>query len=113
AIITNIGDSHLEYLENRRGVLKEKLALFEAAALRNGTLFVNNDDKMLKNVLRSYPNKVTYGFDYSSDVQGKITRYTEDGRANIEIKYKNKTLRESIPLYGEQNAKNFLASAAV
>ncbi|MFO7447996.1 MAG: Mur ligase family protein, partial [Ignavibacteriaceae bacterium] len=113
ALITNIGDSHLEYLNNRQGVLKEKLALFEAVALKNGTLFINNDDKLLKKVLKNYQNKVTYGFDFSSDVQGKITSYTEDGKAKIEIKYKDKTLRETVPLYGEQNAKNFLASAAV
>lgn len=113
ALITNIGDSHLEFLKNRKGVLKEKLALFEACAERNGTLFINNNDKLLKEILKSYPNKISYGFDNKSDVQAAITSYTEDGRANFEIKYNKTTLRAALPLYGEQNAKNFLASAAV
>ena len=48
AMITNIGDSHLEFFLNRKGVLKEKSALFKATAEMNGTLFINEDDKLLK-----------------------------------------------------------------
>jgi UDP-N-acetylmuramoyl-tripeptide--D-alanyl-D-alanine ligase len=119
ALITNIGDSHLEYLVNRKGVLKEKLALLEAAALRNGTLFINNDDKYLKNVLKSYPAKVTFSLltDKNSaanaDVTCKITGYTEDGKAQIVLKYKNKTIKEVLPVYGEQGVKNLLACTAI
>ena len=36
AMITNIGDSHLEYLKNRKGVLKEKKALFESTISNKG-----------------------------------------------------------------------------
>ena len=48
ALITNIGNSHLEFLKNKNGVLKEKIALFEATASRNGILFLNYDDPLLK-----------------------------------------------------------------
>jgi len=119
AIITNIGDSHLEYLVNRKGVLKEKLALFEAAALRNGTLFINNDDKYLKNVLKKYPAKVSFSVveDKNSaanaDVTGKIAGYTEDGKAKIELRYKTKSIKDVLPVYGEQGVKNLVACAAI
>jgi UDP-N-acetylmuramoyl-tripeptide--D-alanyl-D-alanine ligase len=117
ALITNIGDSHLQYLADRKGVLKEKLALFEAAAERNGILFINNDDKYLKNVLKSYPGKVTYSLAKNSsagaDVTGKIIGYTDDGKARVEIRYRNKTLKEILPVYGDQSVKNLLACTAV
>ena len=113
AMITNIGDSHLEFFLNRKGVLKEKLALFKATAKMNGTLFINEDDKYLKNAAKDYNKKVTYGFDSNSTVKGKVNGYSADGRPEIEITYKKNKLKVDLPLYGEASAKNFLASAAV
>ncbi len=113
AMVTNIGDSHLEFFINRKGVLKEKTALFKATAEMNGTLFINEDDKLLKQTARNYKNKVTYGFNSNSAVRGKVCGYTNDGRPEIEITYKKNKLKVDMPLYGEANAKNFLAAAAV
>jgi len=113
AMITNIGDSHLEFFLNRKGVLKEKTALFKATAEMNGTLFINEDDTLLKQTARNYKKKVTYGFNSNSAVRGKVCGYTDDGRPEIEITYKKNKLKVDMPLYGEANAKNFLAAAAV
>ena len=41
ALITNIGTSHLAFLKNKRGVLKEKKSLFDVTAKRDGTLLIN------------------------------------------------------------------------
>jgi UDP-N-acetylmuramyl pentapeptide synthase len=79
----------------------------------NGTLFINEDDKLIKQAAREYSNKVTYGFNSNSSVRGKVTGYTNDGRPEIEITYKKNKLKVDIPLYGEANAKNVLAAAAV
>jgi UDP-N-acetylmuramoyl-tripeptide--D-alanyl-D-alanine ligase len=113
AMITNIGDSHIEFLMNRKGVLREKTALFRATARMDGTLFINNDDKLLKRAVKTYKKRVTYGFNSSSNVKGKITGFTEDGRPRIEITYKKNKMRADLPLYGEAGAKNFLAAATV
>jgi UDP-N-acetylmuramoyl-tripeptide--D-alanyl-D-alanine ligase len=113
AMITNIGDSHLEFLINRKGVLKEKTALFKATAEMNGTLFVNEDDKLIKESAGKYGKKVTYGFNSNSAVRGKVFGYTDDGKPEIEITYKKNKMKMDIPLYGEVNAKNMLAAAAV
>ncbi len=113
AMITNIGDSHLEFFLNRKGVLKEKTALFKATAEMNGTLFINEDDKLLKQEVKNYKKKVTYGFNSNSAVRGNISGYTDDGRPEIEITYKKNKMKVDLPLYGEANAKNFLAAAAV
>ena len=85
ALITNIGDSHLEFLENRNGVLKEKVSLFEATLSRKGYLFVNNDDKMLKKIFPKYLNRISFGFSKNSDVKGKILSCSDMGNVNLEI----------------------------
>jgi UDP-N-acetylmuramoyl-tripeptide--D-alanyl-D-alanine ligase len=113
ALITNIGDSHIEFLLNKKGVLREKTALFKATARMNGTLFINEDDKLLRKSESGYKKRVTYGFNSTSDVRGTITGYTDDGRPEIEILYKKNRMKADLPLYGEAGAKNFLAAATV
>jgi len=113
ALITNIGNSHLEFLKNKRGVLKEKKSLFDVTAKRNGTLLINKDDKLLKNVYSDYKNKVTFGTEQRVDVKGKILSYSEDGKPFVELRYKGKTIKAHFNLYGEQNFKNFLAAASI
>ena len=113
ALITNIGSSHLEYLKNKKGVLKEKKALFESTISNKGFLFINNDDVLLKNEDEDYSKRITFGFNDEPDCKGEIKNYSDDGKPVINIKYKNKKLATVFPLYGEQNAKNFLSAAAV
>ena len=119
ALITNIGNSHLEFLKDRKGVLKEKEALFKITEEQNGFLFINNDDKMLRRTANRYKNKLIYGFSHQAnksitvDVEGKLSGYTDDGRPKIEIKYKNKKIVHFLPLFGKHNASNYLAAVAV
>ncbi|MFB3055542.1 MAG: UDP-N-acetylmuramoyl-tripeptide--D-alanyl-D-alanine ligase [Ignavibacteriaceae bacterium] len=113
ALITNIGDSHIEYLENRKGVLKEKIALFDETQNNKGKIFLNYDEPLLKNLYNKFNNCTTYGFNNNVDVKGKILNYTDDGRPVIEIKYKNKKMKNTLPVYGEQSAKNYLAAVSI
>ncbi|MGB5846931.1 MAG: UDP-N-acetylmuramoyl-tripeptide--D-alanyl-D-alanine ligase [Ignavibacteriaceae bacterium] len=113
ALITNIGDSHLEYLKSRKGVLKEKIALFDETQNNNGKIFINCDDPLLKNLYNKFNSCTTYGFKNNVEVNGKILNYTDDGRPVIEIRYKNKKMKNSLPLYGEQSANNYLAAVTV
>ena len=113
ALITNISDSHLEFFKNRNGVLKEKSALIQITNAHNGMIFINNDDKLLNKYGLKLNNKVTFAFDHKADIKGKITGYNNLGQAEIEVTFANKILRLSLPLYGEQNAKNFLAAIAI
>jgi UDP-N-acetylmuramoyl-tripeptide--D-alanyl-D-alanine ligase len=113
ALITNINDSHLEFFKNRVGVLKEKSALIKVTNARNGMIFLNNDDKLLNKYGLKLKNKITFAFNNKADIKGKITGYNNLGQAEIEISNAKKIYKLSLPLYGEQNAKNFLAAAAV
>jgi len=113
AIITNIGNSHLEYLKNKKGVLNEKIALFEAAAARNGIVFINNDDILISKTMLDYPKRVTFGFESVSDIKGAIDSYNEEGKPVIEIVYKDLKIKQAFNIYGEQSAKNYLAAVAI
>lgn len=113
AIITNIGNSHLEYLKNKKGVLNEKIALFETTATRNGVVFINNDDILISKTMLDYPKRVTFGFESVSDVKGTIESFDEEGKPVIGISYKDIKIHQLFNLYGEQSAKNYLAAAAV
>ncbi len=112
ALITNIGDSHLEFLKNCESVYKEKSALFDAAINCRGKIFVNIDDAIISARTKKYKNKITFGFKSSANVRGKMLGYTNDGRTKIRIQDGRK-FETVLPIYGESNAKNFLAASAV
>jgi len=46
-LITNIGEAHLEALGSKKGVLKEKIALYEYIHKNGGLFLVNADDELL------------------------------------------------------------------
>ena len=49
AVITNIGDMHIEYLGSRQGILAAKCEIFENLA-PNGLVVLNGDDELLNTV---------------------------------------------------------------
>ncbi len=113
SLITNVGDSHLENLKTRNGVWKEKSFLFEETISNGGKVFLNYDDPIIKKKHSGRGKQISYGFSERVDVQGNIKFYNEDGQPVIRITYKKKNYELTLPFYGEQSARNFLASCAV
>ncbi|MCX7797866.1 MAG: UDP-N-acetylmuramoyl-tripeptide--D-alanyl-D-alanine ligase [Melioribacter sp.] len=113
ALITNIGESHLEFLKSKEEVYKEKSALFEEAEKRGGIIFINVDDPIINKNRKRYSNIVTFGFKNNPDVKGKILNNDDFGRARMLIQYSNERFEILVPLPGVSNAKNFLAATAV
>ena len=113
ALITNIGASHVKYLKSKTGVWKEKSSLFDETLKNNGKLFINYDDPIIKKYEVKRNKAVIYSSETRTDVYGKITKYTNDGKPVIELSGKGKKLTAEPPIYGEQSAKSFIAAAAV
>lgn len=113
SLITNIGDSHLEYLKTRNGVWREKSFLFEETIKNGGKVFLNYDDPIIKAKHSKKGNHISYGFSGRVDISGKIKSYTDDGKPCIELKRRGKKTEVTLPTYGKQSAKNFLASYAI
>jgi UDP-N-acetylmuramoyl-tripeptide--D-alanyl-D-alanine ligase len=113
SIITNIGNSHLKYLQNKKSVWKEKSELFEETLNNNGKVFINFDDPIIKEYYKSNKNFISYGFTGRPKIKGNISGYTDDGLPIVKIKYKSKQLVNTFTLHGEVSAQNYLAAAAI
>ena len=113
AMITNIGNSHLEFLETKQGVYKEKKALFDSALKNKGLVVVNTDDPIIKRHAKDINNRITYGFRDNVDVKGELLGYTKGAMPIVSIRYRNKQIEVKLPLYGAANARNFLAACAI
>lgn len=113
SLITNIGDSHLEFLKDKEGVYKEKSPLFDVTLQRNGKIFVNADDKVITKNTKKITGKITFGIARDAQVKGIIKGKTEDGKTNLEIKSGENSFEVVLPLYGYNNAANYIAAVSV
>jgi len=66
AIITNIGESHIEYLGSRQGIANAKLEILEGMG-ENSHLIIDGDEELL-NPVHQKVNVTTCGFYKSNDV---------------------------------------------
>ena len=117
-LITNIGDTHLEFMKSRKRVAKAKAALFLSLP-KEGVAFVNDDDPYLK----PYADRLRCAvFTYSmkneqADAYGTIIE--DRGLAGIDMRCHLKTVKGRpslsfhLPLPGTHNAMNALAATAV
>ena len=113
SLITNIGDSHLEFLKNRKGVFKEKSALFNETIKGSGKVFINNDDPILRTYGKRIKNKVTYALKEKASYKTTIIGYDKFARPQISIKAKGKSVTTTLPISGEKNVLNFTAAFAI
>jgi UDP-N-acetylmuramoyl-tripeptide--D-alanyl-D-alanine ligase len=60
-LITNIGPSHLEYLKDLSGVLKEKSSLLRYLQ-KPGIVILNYDDNLLRMMAKNFKKKAVFGF---------------------------------------------------
>ncbi|MCP5061761.1 MAG: UDP-N-acetylmuramoyl-tripeptide--D-alanyl-D-alanine ligase [Ignavibacteriae bacterium] len=112
ALITNIGNSHIEYLNNKKGVLKEKLELFNNVN-PNGKVLINNDDVLLAEQKQIYKNKIVYGYSGRVAIKGYKKGFALDGNEKISVKYKQSNVDLTLPLLGESSTNNFLSALAI
>ena len=109
AVITNIGKGHIGFFGTEAAVYHEKTALFDAVSAKQ-PIFVNVEDKYLKNYPLNGRNVVTVGWDKSCkiwatpDGQDKLgcPRFLLNGKQAIQLK---------IP--GQHNIMNALMAAAI
>jgi len=113
ALITNIGDSHLEYLKNRKGVFTEKVAILIETIKNGGKVFINNNDKLLKEFGKKIKNKITFALNEKADYRAAIKGYDKLARPQIEIKSKKNVFSTTLPISGEKNVLNFTVAYAI
>ncbi|MBK7981481.1 MAG: UDP-N-acetylmuramoyl-tripeptide--D-alanyl-D-alanine ligase [Ignavibacteriae bacterium] len=111
-LITNIGSSHLQYLISAEKVYEEKTKLFDYVK-SNGNVFINADDKFLKNQIKVRKNSITYGSRKNLDLSYEIVSISNDSKYKININGLNKNFNIVIPLLGKANIQNIITAIAV
>ncbi|WP_147803372.1 UDP-N-acetylmuramoyl-tripeptide--D-alanyl-D-alanine ligase [Alkalicoccus halolimnae] len=111
AVITNIGESHLQDLGSREGISEAKFEI--AAGLReNGTLIIDGEEPLLTKKAASAPFRVlTFGTSDTNDYYPVRSEQKKDG-TNFTI-YKEAEESFFIPVLGSHNINNALAAIAV
>ncbi|MRG85495.1 UDP-N-acetylmuramoyl-tripeptide--D-alanyl-D-alanine ligase [Salinibacillus xinjiangensis] len=99
AVITNIGESHIEYLGSREGIAKAKSEIVDGLK-HNGILILDGDEPLL-HALAAKQNSRRIGFDPENDqVIKKVQLY------NDHTSFQLGSNHYSIPLLGKHQAKN-------
>ncbi|MFC2950198.1 UDP-N-acetylmuramoyl-tripeptide--D-alanyl-D-alanine ligase [Virgibacillus sediminis] len=99
AIITNIGESHIEYLGSREGIAKAKLEI-TAGLKTGGLLFIDGDEELLSHV-RKRQNTITCGFSEHND---EVIRGVEIGAHHTAFELDSNEYE--VPLLGKHHALN-------
>lgn len=102
AMITNVGESHIEYLGSREGIAKAKLEIVNGLK-EEGILVIDGDEILLKEIDKEEDFQVlACGFTAGNDLQIQKTEIVLDGTfftlANGAVFH--------VPLLGEHHAKN-------
>ncbi|MDR1436861.1 MAG: UDP-N-acetylmuramoyl-tripeptide--D-alanyl-D-alanine ligase [Candidatus Symbiothrix sp.] len=110
-LITNVGKAHLEGFGSFEGVVRTKTELYDFLREKNGTVFVNQDNRILAGYLHSL-SSVCYGTLPGTFVRGKIRE--SFSCLNLEWeKEKGKKEKIKTRLAGNYNFENVLAAICV
>jgi len=111
AILLNIGDSHLEFLENREGVAQEKFKLIQFVEENNGKIILNGDDPLIQK-LSNEINALYFSTKENGEVRGNIIESTEQ-YMKIKFCYKGKYYVDEFPFSGIHFLYDMLASLSL
>ena len=112
AVVTNIGNSHIELLGSKENIIKAKAEII-ACLKDNGTLFVNADDESTP-VLRELAGlKNIISFGKSADVSCEQKSIDELARYTLIITAGKEQQEINMPIPGMHHALNACAVAAV
>ena len=108
AIITNIGESHIENLGSREGIFKAKMEITNRFG-KDNTLIVNGDNDFLRTVKGEY-KVVRYGLDSSNDVHAKNIVNKGLGGISFTAVVNGTEYVAELAVPGEHNVYNALAA---
>ncbi|WP_156855536.1 UDP-N-acetylmuramoyl-tripeptide--D-alanyl-D-alanine ligase [Oceanobacillus sp. AG] len=102
AVITNIGESHIEYLGSREGIAKAKLEIINGLK-EGGTLIVDGDEPLLQDIhTDDSEDIIRCGFNADNEFRLSDVDITVDGTAFTDAHGRH----FQVPLLGKHHAKN-------
>ena len=111
AVITNIGQSHLDKYETKENILYDKLSL-ERHMTKGGTVIINGDDELLAAAEYTHKTLRISARDASADYYIKSVRSTHYG-TEFDFSCAEGNFTARLALFGEYNAYNGAMAVAV
>ena len=112
-VITNIGKAHLEGFNDFQGVLKTKKELYTSISQKkDGVIFYNADDQLLKENLPNNIENISYGTSLLSNVSGELLALNP----RVKLRYKDGEYNSpeiQTQLIGKYNFYNFLCAISI
>lgn len=112
AIITNIGEAHMQDLGSREGIAKAKFEIIDGLA-SNGQFFFDGDEPLLRALTgRETPiPMISFGYGAENDLSLQSVHSTDAGSEFTVAGLLNSTF--TIPVYGAHQVKNTLAAILI
>ena len=110
AIITNIGEAHMQDLGSREGIAQAKFEI-TAGLETHGKLFYDGDEPLLKPFVEDFPQAVSFGFDDNNELTVTDIRATENGSSFMVSGIIDATF--TIPVLGNHQVKNTLSAILI
>lgn len=111
-VMTNIGVAHIEQLGSRENILEEKLHMQDGMA-KDGCLFLNGDDEMLRQVVPSGGRrKILYGMAEDCQYRGEDL-HLKNGYPVFTAVHGGERTQVSLKVMGSHMVSNALAALAV
>ncbi len=107
-IITNIGKAHIKGFGSLKNIIKTKTELYKHIENNNGTIIINNDDKILKQNINNIKNIFTYGIENNNYCIGRHP--VSNPFLELKIIDNNKKINIKTNLVGNYNFYNVLAA---
>ncbi len=111
-VITNIGESHIEYLGSRDGILREKCDIFKNIG-PDGYAVVNGDDDKLCTLRGKLSRLITYGFGPENDIHACDVVSSGLEGSEFTAVYNGGSLRLMVPGPGRHMIMNAMCAMAV
>ena len=112
AVFTVIGDSHLEFLGDRAGVLRAKTEIFDSMNPETGLAVFNGDDAYLRG-FDSPVKTVYYGRGAGNDLTAGEAENLPGGGMRLQIQYADGSFTATVSAFGNHLIYAMLAAAAV
>lgn len=110
AIITNIGEAHMQDLGSREGIAQAKFEI-TAGLESHGKLFYDGDEPLLLPFVENFPQAVSFGFDDNNELTVTDIKATENGSSFLVSGIIDAAF--TIPVLGEHQVKNTLSAILV
>ena len=110
AVITNIGESHIEFFKTREGIARGKFEITEGLK-KDGYFIYNGDEPLLRNLVeKSNINATSCGNNKDNNI---VLENYETSRNYIDFKLNISTLQFRTTLKGKHNLLNIMYATAI